>query len=311
MNLLVVVLFSALVFGNTSGDRVYKRALQKSHEKSQSQKWMEAFLGRNLMFNQVPSLVNLLNRIALDYLQGCHTVILYDTQVEESDGLILQTLLGNFPLEYSHGKITNKYRVASADILQSSDKCISYIIFIGDVMRCVDVIGQQNQRKVIIVARSSQWRIHEFLNSELSRNFVNLLVMVKSEKIVPVGEELPYILYTHELYVDGLGSSQPLVLTSWKNGHLTRPDMILFPRKMSKGFAGHRFIISVSHQPPFVVKKKSEDDDDETWDGIEIGMIKMLSKVFNFTTDFREAADAAILGYVLTPFQTWSTEMTT
>lgn len=182
VKLLVLVLFAS----TTSAVR--KRALQKSHEKPQPVKWAEAFLGRDLQFDQIPSLVNLLNKIALEYLSGCHTIILYDSVVEESDGLILQRLLKSFPLDYIHGTISSNYRISSIDILNTSDKCVNYVIFMADVMRCLDVIGEQNTRKIVVVARSSQWRVHEFLASEVSRTLVNLLVITKSDKIVALGQ---------------------------------------------------------------------------------------------------------------------------
>lgn len=167
---------------------VRKRALQKSHEKPQPVKWAEAFFGRETQFDQISSLVNLLNKIALEYLSGCHTTILYDSVVEESDSLLLQRLLKSFPLDYIHGTISSKYQVSSVDILKTSDKCINYVIFMADVMRCLDVIGEQNTRKVVVVARSSQWRVHEFLASEVSRTLVNLLVITKSDKIITLGQ---------------------------------------------------------------------------------------------------------------------------
>lgn len=251
------LLLSCLILLNEAEqiNKQQKRALQKSHEKTPAQKWSDAFFGRNLEFNQVSSLVNLINKIAFEYLRGCHTIILYDRAVEASDSLLLQQLFKTFPFEYSHGKITSKYKVESNSILKVSDKCISYVLFMADIMRCTSVIGQQNSRRVIAIARSSQWRVHEFLTNDVSHSIVNLLVIVKSEKIVPVGEELPYILYTHKLYVDGIGSSLPLVLTSWREGALTRPHVSLFPIKIAEGFAGHRFIVSVGHQPPFVIKR--------------------------------------------------------
>lgn len=232
-----------------------KRALQKSHEKSQIQKWSDAFFGKNLHFNQVPSLVALLTKIAKEYLSDCYTAILYDEVVAESDNFLLQELFKNFPHEYRHGSITRHYKVQQRNVLQGSSKCVNYLLFMADVMRCVEVIGQQVDKKVVIVARSSQWRVHEFLANEISHNFVNLLVISKSEKVVPIGQELPYILYTHKLYVDGLGSSIPNVITSWMKNNLTRHQPSLFPSKIQHGFAGHRFIISVSVQPPFVIKR--------------------------------------------------------
>lgn len=268
-----------------------KRALQKSHEKSQQQKWSEAFFGKSQHFDQVQSLVALLTKIANEYLSDCFTIILYDEVVAENDNLLLQDLLKNFPHEYRHGSITNHYSVQEKKILKGSKKCVNYLMFMADVMRCVEVIGKQIDRKVVIVARSSQWRVHEFLANEISHNFVNLLVISKSEKIVPIGQELPYILYTHKLYVDGLGSSVPYVITSWMKNNITRYQKSLFPDKIQHGFAGHRFIISLSIQPPYVIKRGIDDNDDTKWDGIEIRLVQLLAKMYNFTTDFREASN--------------------
>lgn len=241
----------------------------------------------------------LLTKIAEEYLSDCFTIILYDEVVAESDNLLLQELLRKFPHEYRHGSITNHYDVQEKDILTDSKKCVNYIMFMADVMRCVEVIGQQIDRKVVIVARSSQWRVHEFLSSEVSHNFVNLLVISKSEKIVPIGQELPYILYTHQLYVDGLGSSVPYVVTSWMKNNITRYQKSLFPDKIKHGFAGHRFIISLSVQPPYVIKRGADDNDDnKKWDGIEIRLVQLLAKMYNFTTDFREASMDDMLGWV-------------
>lgn len=55
--------------------------------------------------------------------------------------------------------------------------------------------------------------------------------------------------------MDGLGSSAPKVLTSWVQGRLTRPRVNLFPKKITEGFAGHRFTVSVADQPPYIFKK--------------------------------------------------------
>lgn len=233
-----------------------KRALQKSHEKPQAEKWMDAFFGRNQAFNQVPSLVNLLTMISEMHLSGCTPVVLYDSTVETSKDLILEELFRNYPLAYMHGTIDKKYSVLNRQLLNSfENKCVSYVLFMEDVMRCREVIGAQNVNKVVVVARSSQWRVYEFLANEAAQSFVNLLVVAQSEKVVSAQEELPFILYTHNLYVDGLGSSTPHVLTSWIRGNLTRPSVPLFPAKIKEGFAGHRFIIAAANQPPFAVRR--------------------------------------------------------
>lgn len=288
-----------LTFYHSPSNTFQKRALQKDHEKTQTEKWSEAFFGKKQHFNQVPSLVALLTKIADEYLSDCFTVILYDKVAAENEHQLLQELLKKFPHEYRHGSITNHYQVQEKDILQGSKKCINYIMFMADVMRCVEVIGQQIDRKVVIVPRSSQWRVHEFLASDISHNFINLLVIAKSEKIAPLGEELPYILYTHKLYVDGLGSSIPYVVTSWMKNNITRYQKSLFPDKIKHGFAGHRFIISVSVQPPFTIKRGTDENNDAKWDGIEIRLVELLAKMYNFSTDFREASSDELLGCVI------------
>lgn len=186
--LLLTILFNnQLVNGE-----VYKRALQKSHEKPKADKYMDAFFGKITDFNQTPSLVALLNMISSLYLINCSPVILYDTQVEKSDLLLLEQLFrtsSNIPIDFSHGQITTMYDLKNGVMLNSFDnKCVSYILFMADVMKSRDVIGEQNVNRVVVVARSSQWRVHEFLASEYAQGFVNLLVIAQSERIPLVGE---------------------------------------------------------------------------------------------------------------------------
>lgn len=233
---------------------VVKRALQKSHEKPQWLKWSDAFLGRE-SFDQVTSLVQLLTKITLDYLIDCTPIILYDIYSEKYDNLLLQKLFSNYPSAYIHGQITENYTIRVGNIIENQKTCISYIIFIKDVMRLKNVIGEQSSNKVVIVARSSQWRVFEFLSNERSQSFTNLLVIAKSEKYTDQMGESAYILYTHNLYTDALGSNKPRILTSWIKGNLSRPNVYLFPTKMTEGFSGHRFIVYYAQQPPYVIKR--------------------------------------------------------
>jgi hypothetical protein len=137
-------------------------------------------------------------------------------------------------------------------------KCRSYILFLADALMTRRVIGSQIDSKVIIIPRSSQWKLQEFLSSPLSRDVINLLVIGESYSADKTRER-PYVLYTHRLYTDGLGSNKPLVLTSWMKEKLSRPHVDLFPTKLTKGFAGHRFSVSAADFPPFVFKKLSTD----------------------------------------------------
>lgn len=162
---------------------VQKRALQKSHEKPQWQKWSDVFLGEE-SFDQVPSLVQLIRKISIDYLSECTPIVLYDRFAETDDNLFLEKLFRNFPLTYIHGQITTNYSIKVSDIRSNVNTCVSYLLIMKDVMRCRDVIGEQHNNKVIVVARSTQWRVFEFLSNERSQSFTNLMVIAKSERIV-------------------------------------------------------------------------------------------------------------------------------
>lgn len=112
-------------------------------------------------------------------------------------------------------------------------------------------------------------------------------------------QEKPYVLYTHRLYTDGLGSNVPIVLTSWIKGKLSRPHVNLFPLKFQKGFAGHRFTVAAIHQPPFVIKKLSTDGVGNIridWDGLEVRVLRLLSNRLNFSYEIIEPRTGNELG---------------
>lgn len=184
--ILALVLFATTT--STCWKTVRKRALQKSHEKPQEDKWVEAFFGKITVFDQVPSLVNLVNWIAQNYLKDCTTVFLYDEAVEKSDGLLLEQLFRQYPFDYLHGQISKRYVVKQRSLLHGVNKCLNYIMFVADVMRCNEVIGEQNLNKVVVIARSSQWRVYEFLANDKSQGFINLLVVSQSEKTAGVSD---------------------------------------------------------------------------------------------------------------------------
>lgn len=61
------------------------------------------------------------------------------------------------------------------------------------------VIGSQIDNKVVVVPRSTQWKLQEFLSSPLSRDIINLLVIGESysadkNKENPYGKSLRSIL---------------------------------------------------------------------------------------------------------------------
>lgn len=177
--------------------------------------------------------------------------------------------------------------------------CRSYILFLSDISRTRDVLGPQITNRVILIPRTTQWKLQEFLSSKLSSDIVNLLVIGESLSIVGKSNEKPYVLYTHRLYTDGLGSNTPIVLTSWIQGKLSRPHVNLFPLKYNKGFAGHRFTLGVIHQPPYVIKKLSTDGAGNInidWDGLELRLVKLLSSRLNFSYEIVEPMRKNVLG---------------
>lgn len=221
--------------------------------------WARNFNLTSQEYSQSTSLVELLRKVIMKYMGACIPVVLYDSFVENSEGFILQRLFQEFPTTFIHGKINKNYSLDNIQLLEPPDsKCRSYILFISDALMTRSVIGSQVDNKVIIVPRSSQWKLQEFLSSPLSRDIVNLLVIGESYSADKTRQR-PYVLYTHRLYTDGLESNKPLVLTSWVKGKLSRPHVDLFPTKLTKGFAGHRFSVSAADFPPFVFKKLSTD----------------------------------------------------
>lgn len=177
-------------------------------------------------------------------------------------------------------------------------RCRSYILFISDVLRTRDVLGPQISNRVILIPRSTQWKLQEFLSSKQASDIINLLVIGESLTADP-RKEKPYVLYTHKLYVDGLGSNTPVVLTSWIKGKLSRPNVNLFPRKFTYGFSTHRFTIAAINQPPFILKGLSTDGVGNTkidWDGYEMRLVMLMSQRLNFSYEIIEPLDINELG---------------
>ncbi|XP_013188628.2 ionotropic receptor 21a [Amyelois transitella] len=280
---------------NTTVKNKTKRAVDPvfhGHPKTREELWNDHFLNKSKTFDQNPSLIKLIHNITVTYLNDCIPVILYDDRIKSPDSYLFQDLLMDFPISYVHGYINDNNHLEEPKLLIGRKECLHFIMFLSDVKRSAKVLGKQSSCKVVIVARSSQWAVQEFLSSPLSRVFVNLLVIGQSFKDDDDETiEAPYILYTHKLYIDGLGASMPVVLTSWTHGKFTR-EVNLFPRKMTKGYAGHRFMVAAAHQPPFVFRRIITDLDGGNprvkWDGIEIRLLKLLAARNNFSIEVVE-----------------------
>ncbi|KAM3967606.1 ionotropic receptor 21a [Aphomia sociella] len=269
------------------------------HPKTREEIWHENFIKKSNAFDQTPSLIKLIHNITLTYLNDCIPVILYDNQVKSHESYLFQNLLKDFPVSYVHGYINESNKLEEPNLLFDVNECLHFIMFLTDVKISANVLGKQSDNKVVVVARSSQWAVHEFLSSALSRMFINLLVIAQSFKDDDdATREAPYILYTHKLYTDGLGASTSVVLNSWTHGKFSR-NINIFPTKMTKGYAGHRFLVAAANQHPYVFRRIKTDLDGGNprveWDGIEIRLLNLLAERNNFSIEIIEPREP-ILG---------------
>ncbi|XP_055297477.1 ionotropic receptor 21a [Sitodiplosis mosellana] len=268
------------------------------HPKTREERWHTNFNLNKTNF-QAQSLVNLLVKVMDKYLNSCIPIILYDHHVESVEGILLQTFFKAIKISYLHGMINMNYSVINQDLLKPNDKsCRSYIVFLSDVLRTREVLGPQTTNRVVLIPRSTQWKLQEFLSSKQASDLVNLLIIGESLTSDP-SKEKPYVLYTHKLYTDGLGSNSAKVLTSWVKGKLSRPNVNLFPRKFTNGFSSHRFMVAAIEQPPFVLKALSTDITGNTridWDGYEIRLLKLMGDRLNFSIQIMEPEEISELG---------------
>lgn len=152
------------------------------HPKTREEKWHEMFLGQAKTFDQNPSLIQLIHNITLTYLNDCTPVILYDDQTKVREGYLFKDLFKSFPVSFIHGYIDDKDMIKEPRLLQPKYECFHFIVFLSDVKSSAKVLGKQSESKVLVVARSSQWAVQEFLAGPLSRYFINLVVIGQSFK---------------------------------------------------------------------------------------------------------------------------------
>lgn len=77
--------------------------------------------------------------------------------------------------------MTENYTVVNKDLLEPYDKhCHSYFLFLSDVLRTREVLGPQTTNRVVLIPRSTQWKLQEFLASKQASDIINLLVICES-----------------------------------------------------------------------------------------------------------------------------------
>ncbi|XP_050439120.1 ionotropic receptor 21a [Adelges cooleyi] len=176
--------------------------------------------------------------------------------------------------------------------------CRNHMIFCQDPDVTVVKFGHAVESKVFVVTTASSWQIREFLGGRIAQKVLNLLVAATGQALQEsnTNKVADIKLYTHDVYVDGLGSSVQKILTTWKENRLTRPEVNLYPAKLVHGFQGHRFVVSAIDKPPLVFRsshiKKDEtyNKKSASWDGVEIRLLRLISQILNFTLDIHDAS---------------------
>ncbi|PSN58056.1 Ionotropic receptor 21a [Blattella germanica] len=244
---------------------------------------------QNCSHNNLPAVVNLIKFISKEYYKNCATVMLYDEYYAKFHRL-MTPLIKEHPHSFLHGA-TQKHNFSKIH-----DKtCRHFILFLRNLHETTTVVGDLVFSYVAVVTDVSKWKVKEFLQSASSRKVINLIVIRTDDILQQEANNQEILMYTHELFVDGLGASRLQVLTAWRCERLTRPQVNLFPEKLKSGFKGHQFVISTGYQPPFVVQRGFYIDGPKRipiWDGLEIRLLYLLSEVLDFTMTFIQNDDA-------------------
>nr|AQN78512.1 ionotropic receptor 6 [Meteorus pulchricornis] len=229
--------------------------------------------------------LSLLSHHVVDtYFHGCAVIAIHDDIVFKRHPGLLRNIFRNSPgvtFVQQHLNITR-----TEPPLRFRDKCYHFMIFLDNIYDLSKIIREESVNKVLVISESTPWTVKEYLKSFPSRSYVNLLVITHSMS-QRTGEG-SYLLYTHELFTDGSGTSLPVLLTSWIGNRTTHENIDLFPEKLSGGFKGHRLVVATAHKPPFAIRTDIVAKRSSEWDGIDIRIIHLLSKTLNFTADFRD-----------------------
>lgn len=85
------------------------------------------------------------------------------------------------PITFYHGSINERYEPQNRNFNNHIDNnCKSYILFLSDPLMARKILGPQTESRVVLVSSSSQWKLRDFLSSDISSNIVNLLVIGES-----------------------------------------------------------------------------------------------------------------------------------
>uniref|UniRef100_A0A1B6E574 Ionotropic glutamate receptor C-terminal domain-containing protein n=1 Tax=Clastoptera arizonana TaxID=38151 RepID=A0A1B6E574_9HEMI len=233
----------------------------------------------------------------------------------------MDQLLTTFPVPIIHGNFMTKEASlnTSFELFKPQEsKCVGFVVLTQSLESVTKLIGKQPKSKVILISQSSNWQIGDYLSSKESQQIVNLLVVADPFLQRTFADKDPVKafdinLYTHELFIDPMGSSDMRIVTAWRCNHLTRPEVNLFPQKFKRGFNGYRFSVSAAEHPPYVFRRieRTEEDDRVVFDGIEVRLLRLMSTYLNFTINFQEPSISGnnISGYIMNEIYTEKAEV--
>ncbi|KAI5712923.1 hypothetical protein M8J75_012369 [Diaphorina citri] len=265
---------------------------------------------KNIHDQEDSEIAKLIKHVMKHYLSNCMIIFLYDELFYASVTLrsVITEILEYSPLPVMHGMINTSgltYHTPASLLDPPERKCRNFIILTKNLENSAELMGRQRDSKIVFVAYMSSYQIKSFLADTLSHNIVNLLIIadpnLQHDEFNRKSEFYSIDMYTHRLYTDSLGTSIPWVLTSWRNGNFTRPWVNLFPDKLNTGFCGHRFIVSVAQQPPFIFRRqafvhdtsgKIVQSETNEWDGLELKILKQMSYYLNMTIDIHETSSS-------------------
>ncbi|KAL1464697.1 hypothetical protein WDU94_004321 [Cyamophila willieti] len=244
------------------------------------------------------------------YLSKCIIIFLYDEIFYASVTLrsVITDILEYSPLPVMHGMINTSgltYHTSNLLLDPPERKCRNFIILTKNLENSAELMGRQRDSRIVFIAYMSSYLIKQFLSESLSHNLLNLLIIadpnLQHDEFNKKSEFYSIDMYTHRLHMDSLGTSIPWVLTSWRHGNMTRPWVNLFPNKLTTGFHGHRFLVSVAQNPPYIFRRQKFEHDSsgkviqtETneWDGLELKILKHMSQYLNMTLELFETSSS-------------------
>ncbi|XP_017872899.1 PREDICTED: ionotropic receptor 21a-like [Drosophila arizonae] len=173
---------SPQLFASCDGARFRRRVDATFHGKPKPRAELLAnkFLP-SYSLEQTNSLVELVTKIAKEYLVKCPPTIYYDSTVTRTNGHLLDKLFKTMPVTFYHGSIKDNFEPRNPNFMNHIDtNCKSYILFLSEPVMARKILGPQTDSRVVVISSSSQWKLRDFLSSESSSNIVNLLVIGES-----------------------------------------------------------------------------------------------------------------------------------